>query len=153
MDYYVQLFIYIIVIAPISLLWHELGHVFGARIVQASHIVLTLGIGKPIFKQTYSNITFVIRRLFLFHSLTESQRSVPLSNKDKIVITCMGPISSLVLSLLAYGLSTLIIPHKFLYILCLFNLWVGFVNLVPFKINESKSDGYTILQMIKSKVD
>lgn len=153
MSFYIQIFLYIIIIAPLSLFWHELGHVLGARIVRASHVTLTMGIGKPIVKRTYGNMTFIIRKLFLLNSLTETDRPYLLSRNDKVIITLMGPVSSLFLSILAYCLYVLIIPHLSLLIVCLFNLWIGVINLIPFKINERQSDGYTILQMLKNKYD
>jgi|SRR5699024_7009484 len=153
MTFYVHLLVMLIIITPISLFWHELGHALGARFVRASQITLTIGIGKPIFEHNYNNMTFVIRKIFLFHSLTETQCHESLSRKDKLVITFMGPINSLVLSILAYGLFVLTSPHPLFYIMSLFNIWVGLINLLPFKINERQSDGYTILQTIKNKYD
>lgn len=153
MDLYLQLFLYMIIIAPLSLFWHELGHVMGAKLAGASQVVLTIGVGRPIFERVYNNVTIIIRKLFIFNSFTETKRPDLLSNYDKIVITFMGPVSSLVLSLLAYFLYVLILPHLLLVVLCLFNLWIGVINLIPFKINERQSDGYTILQMFKNKYD
>lgn len=150
---YTLLLIFIIIIAPLSLLWHELGHVFGAKIVRASHVTLTIGVGKPILKRTYQNVTFIICKMFLFNSLTETKRPYLLSRRDKVVITFMGPMSSLMLGLLAYCLYVFIAPHLLLYGLFLFNMWIGLINLIPFKINERPSDGYTILQIIKNKYD
>src|SRR5699024_9740539 len=119
MDPYLQLFIYIIIITPVSLLWHELGHVLGARIVRASHVTLTIGIGNPLWERTFQNITFIIRKLFLFNSLTETKRPYLLSRKDKVVITFMGPMNSLLLGIIAYAIFTFIMPHLFLYSLFL----------------------------------
>lgn len=153
MNDYVQLLLWLIIIAPFSLFWHELGHVFGAKVINATHVTLTIGTGKPIVKRTRSNVTIVIRRLFFFNSSTATKEPYILSNRDKLIITSMGPIYSLVLSLLAYFCIVITMPHLSLYIVCLFNLWIGIINLIPFKINGKSSDGYTILQIIKNKYD
>lgn len=153
MNEYVQLIIYIIIIAPIGLFWHELGHVLGARFVRAPHVTLIIGVGKPIVKRTYDNTTFILRRLFWVNSVTKTKNSHLLSKNDKVIITLMGPMSSLFFSILAYCLYVLIVPNLFVLLLCLFNLWLGIINLIPFKINERQSDGYTILQTLKNKYD
>lgn len=151
MNLLVEIFIFIVVIVPVSLFWHELGHLVGARIVRATHITLTIGIGKPILQRTYKNMTFVVNQLFLFHSLTETSSVKSLTRKNMVIITLMGPISSLILSLLTYSFYMLILPSTVILLTILFNLWLGVINLLPFKINERQSDGYTILQMIKNE--
>lgn len=153
MNLYVQLLAYIMLITPFGLFWHELGHVFAAYLMRARHITLTVGSGKPIIQGTLGHVTFEIRRILLFNSYTRIEASTYLSNKDKVIITSMGPIFSLLLSLLAYVLNLLIVKHLIWYILCLFNLWLGIINLIPFRIKGKQSDGYTILQTIKNKYD
>lgn len=152
MDLYIKLFIFIVVMVPLSMFWHELGHLIGAKIVRATNIILTVGIGKPIFRRTFKNMTFVVRQFFFFHSLTETHREQSLSRKEVILITMMGPISSLVLSLLAYGFVSFVMPSLIVYLTFLFNLWIGFINLIPFKFNERRSDGYTIIEMMLKKI-
>lgn len=151
MEIYIKLFLFIVVMVPFSLFWHELGHVLGAKLVRATHITITVGLGKPFFRRTFNNMTFVVRQFFYFHSLTETHRNQSLTRKEVMIITILGPVSSLVLSLLAYGFDKLIMPSMIVYLTFLFNLWIGIINLIPIKFNERQSDGYTILQMLLNK--
>jgi len=149
----IEFVLFIVIIVPISLFWHELGHLLGAKLMRATHITLTIGTGKPILKWTFNNMTFIINRLFIFHSLTETNSFHTLSKKDKFVITLMGPISSLLLSFITFCFDIFLFNNVILVYASLFNLWLGIVNLLPFKINEKQSDGYTILQIIKMNVE
>src|SRR5690625_673682 len=148
MVFFSQVILFVLLIVPFSLFWHELGHLIGAKIVRASYITLTIGIGKQIFKFKFHNITFVVNKLFIINSFIETNRSYSLSNREIIIITILGPISSLVLSLIAYCVYMLIMSNTIIYITFLFNAWIGLINLIPFKWNEQQSDGYTILKMM-----
>lgn len=138
----------IIVIAPISLLFHEIGHVVGAKLMSATKILLTIGIGKQIFSLSIQNIDIRFRKFFVVNSFTSTIRNRPFTNKEKIFITFMGPLFSSLLALLAYGIYYSFLSNIYVLILFLFNLWLVLINLLPFKIGEKESDGYIIMQLI-----
>lgn len=136
------------IIAPLSLFFHELGHVIGARINRATSIRLTIGIGKQLYKKRFGNVTIVIRKFFIVNSFTETYRKEPLKRLEKIIITVTGPLFSLLLTGLAYFLCLVLVQHTFFYLLFLFNAWITIINVIPFKIGNRKSDGYTIITNI-----
>jgi|SRR5690625_3682321 len=150
MNVMIELIIFVIIIVPFSLFWHELGHLIGAKIVRASHVTLTIGLGKTIYTLTFKQMTFVIKRFFLFHSLTETSRIERLSRKEIIIVTILGPINNLVLTVIASSSFLFIKANMLVYLIIFFNGWLGLINLIPFKINNKPSDGYTIMQMIKN---
>lgn len=148
----IVILVLIIFIAPFSLLFHEIGHVVGAKLMAASKILLTIGVGKRIFSITFQNIDIHFRRFFLVNSFTSTVRDEPFTNTEKIIITFMGPLFSSILAFIAFGLYYSIYSSIYVYLLFLFNLWLVFINLIPFKIGEKQSDGYMILQMVLQKL-
>lgn len=139
------------IIAPFSLLFHELGHVIGARANHATSIRITIGTGKSLYQKRIGNVTMVIRHFFIVNSYTETYRDEPLKKFEEIIITIMGPLFSFILSCLAYFLFVVLVHETFFYLLFLFNAWITIINLIPFRIGKRQSDGYTILKnVIKS---
>src|SRR5690625_7518401 len=102
MLYVIILFILVFIIAPFSLLFHEIGHLVGATLMRASAIRLTIGLGKPLWQMNFANIDIIIRRFFLINSLTSTVRDNPFRKREKILITIMGPLFSGGLTLIAY---------------------------------------------------
>ena len=142
------LIVLIFVIAPFSLLFHEIGHVVGVKFMKATKILLIVGVGKKIFSMTLQNIEIQLRRLFVVNSFTSTIRNRPFTSKEKMFITMMGPLFSSLLALVAYLLYRSVFSNIYIYMFFLFNLWLFFINLLPFKIGEKQSDGYTIVQII-----
>lgn len=135
--------------APTSLVFHELGHVTGARFIHASRVILMIGEGKTIWKGQFKFITIILRRLYFINSVTQTIPNQPLTKRNIVTISAMGPIFSLLLGVIVYLVYAIFISHIIIYILFLFNIWLGVVNLIPFKIGQKQSDGYTILQAMK----
>lgn len=151
MIYVVSLLTLIFIIAPISLLFHEIGHVIGASLANASSIRLTIGVGKPLWQGNVQNVQIIIRRLFLINSFTSTVRDEPFRNKEKIIITFMGPIFSGLLAAILYMIHYIFVPANLVYLFFLFNVWLVVINLLPFRIGQKQSDGYTIYKLIWNK--
>lgn len=149
-DIYSFLFLFFL-IAPASLLFHEIGHVIGAKWVQATSIQLTLGMGKELWEGDVGNVTVTVRSLFIINSYTSTMRESPFQKKEKIIISLMGPIFSGVLALCFYGVYIIFIHESTIFIFFLFNLWLFFINLLPFRIGQKESDGYTICRLMITK--
>jgi len=148
MIYVIIFFILVFIIAPFSLLFHEIGHLVGATLMRASAIRLTIGLGKPLWQTNFANVDIIIRRFFLINSLTSTVRNTPFRNREKAIITIMGPLFSGILTLIAYIAYSIFIATDILYLFFLFNLWLVVINLIPFKIGHKQSDGYTIYRLI-----
>lgn len=138
-------------IAPISLLFHEIGHVMGAKWANASSIQLTIGVGKKLWAGSISNLQITVRSLFMINSFTSTTRKNPYQRKEKIMITMMGPLFSGLLAIIIYGVYFIFIPSQMMYIFFLFNLWLVFINVLPFKIGQKQSDGYIIYTLLLKK--
>lgn len=148
MIYVIISLILVFIIAPISLLFHEIGHVVGASTMRATSIRLTIGLGKPIWSTYIGDIQLVICRFFLINSVTATVRDIPFTRREKLLITFMGPSFSGLLTLITYIAYSTFVQSEILYLFYLFNLWLVIINLIPFKIGQKQSDGYTICTLL-----
>ncbi|MEI3604692.1 M50 family metallopeptidase [Pseudogracilibacillus sp. SE30717A] len=143
-----------LLIAPFSLLFHEIGHAVGAKIFQASSIQLSLGVGNKLWAARWQNIHITIYTFFLVNSYVASIREERFSKKEKIIIALLGPMFSLLLATLLFIVYHAFISANVVYIFFLFNVWIFFINLIPIKIGQKQSDGYTICKlMLKRNYD
>ncbi|TFJ93769.1 site-2 protease family protein [Lentibacillus salicampi] len=149
MDIYTFLFL-IFVVAPAGTTVHELGHVLGAKSVEADQVFLSIGAGTTVYRTKWKHIHMTMRILFFIGGLTSSKRKVPYQRHEQIRIAALGPFSSFLAAVLCYALYT-VYPNNYLMLLLLFNLWVAVVNIIPFRFKGKPSDGYTILSVIRQK--
>lgn len=140
--------ILVFIIAPFSLLFHEIGHLVGASLMRATSVQLTIGLGKTLFQTTFANIRVIIRRFFLINSVTSTVRTSPFTTREKIVITIMGPSFSAMLTIITYIAYNVFVENDVLYLFFLFNLWLVVINVIPFKIKHKQSDGYIVWSLL-----
>ena len=115
----------VIFISPISLFIHEWGHVIGAKFIRFEYIKLSLGIGNPLFRLfCFHNVIIEVNRVFFLGARTESKRNQPLSPKENILISVMGPLVSIVVAIICYYLAW-ILNDTYVYLAFLFNLWLA----------------------------
>ena len=147
LNYFLHVFVLVIFFAPLSLFIHELGHIVGAKRMQASKVQLSIGIGSPLFQRDYSNLNIVIRRFFLVHYATATVREEPFKRSEKIFITIMGPLFNAICAFLLFFIEYYVYTSLFIQLFMLFNVWLVIMNLIPFKIGQKHSDGYTIYRL------
>lgn len=148
MIYVISFLILVFIIAPVSLLFHEIGHVVGAATMRATSIRLTIGLGKAFWQTSFGNIQIVLRRFFLINSVTATVRDTPFTRREKILITFMGPSFSGLLTIITYVAYSTFVQSELLYLFYMFNLWIVIINLIPFKLGQKQSDGYTISTLL-----
>jgi len=147
--FFIEVIIFILLLAPMSLVLHELGHALTASLYDAKDVQVIIGNGKR-------HVSFKLWKIKLkFHSFlfvnyqTKSSRQIPFTAKEKVHIAASGPFINgflaLILSLIYYFVQTEIM----LQLMITFNLWLAIVNCIPFKIGQKQSDGYTIYKLIK----
>lgn len=144
----VNIIILILIIVPISLLVHELGHLFGAQCLKADRVIISIGTGKKIKRFTMRQMTLDIYFLIMFHAHTHSERNPDFSNKEFAFITAMGPLFSLIFTVF-FGVLLFVFNTDVIIYFFLFNLWLTITNLIPFKFKNQMSDGYLILTLLK----
>lgn len=149
MDIYLLLYL-VFIVAPLSSLLHEAGHAAAARTVGADQITLSIGLGKRINTVIFDNVQITFHAIFFLGGLAKSERVIPYKSCEIAWITMGGPITNAFFALLFYILYAMY-PNEYLELLFLFNIWLAFINSIPFKIKERRSDGYLILQTILKK--
>ncbi|WP_010530861.1 site-2 protease family protein [Lentibacillus jeotgali] len=149
MDIYIFLYL-IFVVAPAGTAIHELGHMLGAKSVGADKISLTIGAGSIVYRTIWNKMHIAIRLFFFIGGMAYSERQAPYQPAERIRIAVFGPFSSL----LAAGICAIIYyvyPGSYLLLMLLFNLWIAFINIIPFRFKGKESDGYTVFEAIRRK--
>lgn len=143
------LIVYLIIfVAPISLLLHELGHVIGAILIKSETIKLVIGSGKEVIQiNGSSTLQISIHQWFFWGAFTESVQSSPVQPRKVVIVAVLGPAFSLLWAFLFYYVTSFI-AHPLLQLFFFFNLWIGVINILPFKIGIKQSDGYTIIRTL-----
>jgi len=146
-NYIFHVFILIILLAPISLLIHELGHVYGATRMKATKVQLSIGIGSTLFQRDTNKFEIILRRFFLVHYATATVREEPFRRSEKLFITIMGPLFNAICAFSLFLIEYYVYTHLIIQLFMLFNIWLVVMNLIPFKIGQKHSDGYTIYRL------
>ncbi|HLR66365.1 hypothetical protein [Virgibacillus alimentarius] len=146
MDIYLLLFL-VFVVAPISMVIHESGHLIGAKTMRADHITLSIGLGKMIGSLSFKKIHIKFHTVFFLGGLLKSERTPTYKPLEIIWVTICGLLSSGLFTILFYLLYN-IYTNYYIQLLFLFNGWLFIVNTIPFKIKGKQSDGYMIYKII-----
>lgn len=149
MDIYLLLYL-ILIVAPLSIVLHEMGHAFAARIVNADLITVTIGKGKRFKRIGLKRTQIIVYSNFLLGGVAESIRNKPYNSFEVIWITIFGPILSGIIAFLFYILNEMY-PNNYLQLFFWFNIWLAVVNIIPFKIKGKQTDGYMIIKVITQK--
>ncbi len=149
----IEFLLLLLIISPVSLLFHEIGHAFGARLFKASSIQLTLGVGTKAWTGSWQNFHLTIYPFFLINSYAASTREKRFRKKEMIIISLFGPLFSGLLAILFFIVYNVFVSANIFYIFFLFNLWLFFFNLLPIKFGQKQSDGYTICKLLLKKHD
>lgn len=137
------LLVFIIVIGPLSIILHEAGHCFVARIFRADQVELSVGRGKSIFVWKQNNFRVEVNRFFFLGGYSNYHKEQAFNRFELVWISLAGPLLNLLIFLGTYWIS---IP--FIHLGSLFNLWLCLVNLIPFKVAMQESDGYKVASIL-----
>lgn len=138
----------IFVVAPISTFIHELGHLIGAKLSHANNVVLTIGSGKQIFSVKLKSLELRFNKLYFIGGYVNSTAKEGYTYFNKITIALCGPLNNIIFACFIYFISMNTMMNL-IQIMILFNLWLACINLIPFKLSNRKSDGYTILLALR----
>jgi hypothetical protein len=149
-----DILLFLFLIVPLVHFIHESGHVFMARIYGVKGTRIVIGAGPKLGDLTIWGAGIRLNMVpFLGAHSTNSDAGQ--LTYDKIAwISSGGPIFNILSIMfvlpfwnsLYFSLTTL-----FIY----FSLWIGLVNLIPFKIGHKKSDGWqianSIIKLVKTR--
>lgn len=141
---------FLFVTVPVVNFLHELGHVFTSRIFGMTNTVLHLGTGPCLFRFQIVGIEINIHLVFFIGALSFSEYDEELQEWKRGIISIGGPLLNVMIALISLLLDVNENFHWELFIL--FNLWVGIVNMIPFKMKEKHSDGYLFIQTMYRQI-
>lgn len=150
MDIYLLIYL-ILIVAPISTIIHESGHMIGSFLSKSDHMKLSIGYGKEIIHFSKKNIEVTIRLFFFLNGNTKSERHRPYGVMEHILISVCGPLNNIIFVFLFYFIY-MIHPNDYILLFIFFNGWLAITNIIPYKIKDRYSDGYLIVKMIKTKI-
>lgn len=142
------LFYLILIVGPFSILLHESGHAAAARVVKADRITVSIGYGKLLSSAVFERFQLNVHMAYFLGGFARSERGIPYKSSEMIWIAVSGPIANGLFTCLLYFIYV-IYPNAYIQLLCLFNLWLTVINIIPFRIKEKQTDGYTILEELK----
>ena len=138
---------FLIIVVPVSMLVHELGHAFGAILIGAASVSIQLGIGRKVLSLKFGKVRLTIRLIPWFGAYTKSMLRAETSNLKGALIPAGGPIISMAVFAILL-LSYIEWTTEWLSFALLFNGWLAIVNTIPFRLGKKQSDGYTVLYML-----
>lgn len=138
-------YILLLIIAPLGNFLHEAGHAAGAAAAQADKISITIGGGPKLLTFTIGKLTIQVNIILFAGGHHRSWRADSYSLREQRLIAAGGPFMNI-----AAGAAVLLLynicPDGFLRLFCMYNAWLGLVNLLPFRLKGKASDGWTIWQ-------
>lgn len=135
---------------PLSVLIHELGHALAAKRCGAQGLKIYIGSGKELCSYSIGTIKVTFHLIWMFGGATSSDIPVTLNRSKEAFVALLGPVFSLCFACVLL-LIQWIYPSPITGLSMLFNLWIGGVNLIPFKIGAKHSDGFTVIQSLFKK--
>lgn len=147
----ILMLLFVFLVVPGSLIIHEIGHLIGARLKNATEIRLIIGSGFPMFQFTLFNVEVVVNIMLIFGSYTSTVRETPFQDNEKILITVLGPVFNGLVAIIFFILYTVFNPDPLFYLIFLFNLWLAVVNIIPYKLGMKQSDGYIVYKILQNK--
>ncbi|MEQ6376246.1 site-2 protease family protein [Bacillaceae bacterium S4-13-56] len=141
-----DLLIFLFIFAPITLIFHELGHVIAASFFHIHKIEINLGRGRVVHSLKWSNIRFILRFFFIGGASTQIELNSPSIISDRF-ISLGGPLFNLFIFLFFFPILDRS-PHS-IQLFIYFNAWMSIINLIPFRIGTKKSDGWRILETFR----
>ncbi|QDP40513.1 site-2 protease family protein [Radiobacillus deserti] len=136
----VNILLFVLIIGPISILLHELGHCFAAFLCKADDIELTIGRGRSLVSVKKGKLRVNIKQYFFLGGYSNYQKMDSFHPTEMAVISFAGPFFNLLIFF-----STCSVEHPAIQLGSLFNLWLCIINLIPFNIAMQQSDGYKVI--------
>lgn len=141
----------IVIVGPIGTIIHELGHGIMALLMKADSVILHIGIGKHVKTFVFRRFTIRLNIMFFIGGLTESEHTRSYNTLEKMCIALGGPACNAILAVLCI---ILFYPthNPYIQLFILFQAWLMFINIIPFKWRGKKSDGYTMVQAMAERM-
>ncbi len=136
------LFFFFIVV-PLVHLIHESGHVLVAKLFRVSGTQIVIGVGRSIGNITISDTIIKCNLIPFLGGYSTNDKEGHLTYGQQACISIGGPMLNF-LSIIVVLPFLNVFTHFLIDFFIYFSLWIGIVNLIPFKVGDKKSDGWQI---------
>ncbi|MBO8170825.1 MAG: hypothetical protein H0Z33_02925 [Bacillaceae bacterium] len=140
-----NLLILIFGLAPVAILIHEAGHLFAAKWLKAEDYKIYIGAGPVLFD--HNRI-----RIHLGYFIGGGTRYHFNVNQNSYMRAAVVSLGGPAFNLFCYGLLVTLLsfdslePDPLMYYFALFHLWLGLANLLPVKMAQLESDGWSFIR-------
>lgn len=139
-----EIFLFFFIIVPLVHLIHELGHVLVAKLFKVSQLKIVIGKGPELFRFSFAGIKLYAHYILFLGGYSTNEQEGNLSPAKIALIALGGPFFN-IMSLILFFPFLPYAPTTVFYLFFFFSCWIGFINLIPFKIGDKKSDGWQAL--------
>jgi hypothetical protein len=144
-----SLLLFLLIGAPISIFFHEIGHALGAYIFKSDYIYFSIGTGRKLLSWNKGRLTIYIHTLLFIGGHVFYQRKRHYTKFEQIIISLSGPICNGIIAFTCWQLN--LMENDIFNIFFWFNIWLSAVNLIPFRFGAKKSDGYICFEVLVNK--
>ena len=139
---------------------HELGHFIVARLVKCKVEVVSIGIGKAIFKKRIGDTVYQITPFLLGgycklkDELVSSKSQGSFTNlryRDKIYLIIAGCVVNIISGLIALRLYKIGYHSELLWLFGFNSYWLGITNLIPFPALDGSYPFLVLLEKVMGK--
>ena len=137
---------FLLLAAPISNLLHEIGHILVARFFQVRGTQISLGIGPKLFGFKVGGTFLEINLVYFIGAFSTNDSSLEISDFKKAMIAVGGPVMNIVIAVVMmriYEIENMLVSLTIFY-----NIWLGIMNLLPYKFIGKASDGWVFLSSL-----
>ncbi|MDF0728079.1 site-2 protease family protein [Cytobacillus sp. S13-E01] len=137
---------FLLLAAPISNLLHEIGHILVARFFQVRGTQISLGIGPKLFGLKVGGTFLEINLVYFIGAFSKNDSSLEISDFKKAMIAVGGPVMNIVIAVVMmriYEIENMLVSLTIFY-----NIWLGIMNLLPYKFIGKASDGWVFLSSL-----
>lgn len=142
---YFDLIIAVIILNPIAILIHELGHCMWVKIFGATVTRINIGIGDKVFSigKLHINRGYFQGGNFYYNNLNKP-------TKVRIIFILLGGVlANLIIFCVLFILHFYLSLNRYVYLFAIVNFYNTIFNLLPITVNGMNLDGKQIYNIIK----
>ncbi|MFC4323563.1 site-2 protease family protein [Litchfieldia salsa] len=139
-----SIIVLLFLVVPITIFLHECGHIIIAKLMKLDGLEIVIGSGPSLLLFFVIGIKVQINMVYFVGGYSTNTSVQEIKEWQKGLISLGGPLLNLFLAIVFFMLFNM--NHMVDELLVLFNVWVGIVNLIPYKLMKKESDGYVFVK-------
>ncbi|WP_160807159.1 zinc metalloprotease [Virgibacillus salexigens] len=148
---FVKLVYLLLLVAPVSIFIHEFGHAIAAWLIGADRIYISIGVGKKGKTVIVGKVHMIIYPLFFLGGVATSEKQPCYTRLEIIFISIFGPFVSGVVVIICWFFYQMN-ANSLIQLFLLFNAWLSIINLIPFRYQGKRTDGYVVFNLLLKQI-